>query len=80
MKVWRELTLDFFFLWGVFFAFRGVCYLDKGVFFDLGGVLYFLGDAFLLLRGSINTWLIAQAEWCIKYKYDKVKSEIKLKN
>lgn len=38
MKVWRELTLDFFFFRGVFFAFRGVCYLDKGVFFDLGGV------------------------------------------
>ena len=39
MKVWRELTLDFFFLWGVFFGFRGVCYLGKGVlFYFVGGL------------------------------------------
>lgn len=37
MKVWRELTLDFFFFRGVFFALWGVCDLDKCVFF------YFLG-------------------------------------
>ena len=37
MKVWRGLTLDFFFLWGVFFAFRGVCDLDEGVCLCLRG-------------------------------------------
>ena len=40
MKVWRELTLDFFFLGGVFFAFRGV--------------LFRKGCVLLLLRGFIS--------------------------
>lgn len=40
MKVWHELTLDFHFLEGcLFWAFRGVCELDKRVC-ELGGMFF----------------------------------------